>query len=93
MKKFIATIIALSIIAGTLIFASCGSAGAFNYDMFDTEYGFNKAIIGLPDGTHIELDVKQWRDFEDGEQIQIKDKDGNVYLASSFNCVLIKEVG
>lgn len=95
MKKFIATIIALSVIAGTLIFASCGTAAGsgWNYDWFDTEYGFNKAIIGLPDGTHMEIDVAQWRDFEDGEQIQIKDKDGNVYLASSFNCVLIKEVG
>lgn len=91
MKKIIALVIALSIIAGTFIFMSCGSASAFNVDIFDTNYKYNKAIIGMPDGTHMELDVKQWRDYEDGEQLQITDSNGDVYLVSSFNCILINE--
>lgn len=94
MKKFIATVIALSVIAGTLIFASCGTAAGsgWNYDWFDTNLTYTDAIIGLPDGTHMELKVKQWTDYE-GEQLQIIDENGDVYLVSSFNCVLINDKG
>lgn len=94
MKKFIATIIALSVIAGTLIFASCGTAAGldWNVDWFDTNFKYTDAIIGLPDGTHMELKVKQWTDYE-GEQLQIIDENGDVYLVSSFNCVLINDKG
>ena len=39
----------------------------------------------------MEIEIEQWRDYEDGEQIQIKGKDGKTYLVSSFNTILIKD--
>lgn len=82
MKKILALILAIVI---TVCFAGC------NVDVIDTNYTYDKAIIALPNGKAIEVDVKQWRDYEDGEQIQITAKDGTVYLTSSFNCILINK--
>lgn len=64
---------------------SCG-----NRQVFDTTYTFNKAIIGMPDGSVIEGKVQSWKDYEDGDQIQVK-IDGKTYLVHSSNIVLIKE--
>ena len=64
--------------------------GCGNQDMWDTNYTYNKAIINLSPTETIEVDVKQWGDY-DGEQIQIIAKDGTVYLTSSFNCTLIND--
>lgn len=60
-----------------------------NYDLVDTTFTYDKAIIDLKNGNIVEVDVKQWKDY-DGEQIQIVSKDGTIYLTSSFNCTLIK---
>ena len=38
----------------------------------------------------MELDVESWKDY-DGEQIQIKCKDGKTYLVSSVNIILVSE--
>lgn len=60
-----------------------------NYEIIDTTYTYNKAICEI--GNEIkEIKIKKWTDYE-GEQLQITDEDGNVYLISSYNCVLIKE--
>ena len=64
--------------------------GCGNYDLFDTNYTYNKAIIKLPDSTVVNVDIKQWKDY-DGEQIQIISTDGTVYLTNSFNCTLIND--
>ena len=64
---------------------SCG-----NKKVFDTNYRFNYAYVVWPDGTSEKLAIKSWKDYE-GEQIQIETTDGNVYLFSSFNCVLAAE--
>ena len=64
---------------------SCG-----NKKVFDTNYKFNYAYVVWPDGTSEKLAIKSWKDYE-GEQIQIETTDGNVYLFSSFNCVLAAE--
>ena len=61
-----------------------------NYDMVDTKYNFDRAVIKLPNGEVIEGKVESWRDFEDGDQLQVK-IDGNTYLVHSNNCVLIDE--
>ena len=60
-----------------------------NRQVFDLEYTYDKAICEIG-GEYKELKIEKWRDY-DGEQIQIKTKDGNVYLVSSFNCTLIKD--
>lgn len=61
-----------------------------NKDLIDTNYEFNKAIICLNDGTKMEIEIKQWTDYE-GEQIQIISKEGTIYLVSSYNTILINE--
>ena len=61
-----------------------------NRQYYDTTFYFSKAIISLPDGTVIKGKVDSWRDFEDGDQIQIK-MDGKTYLLHSSNAVLIAE--
>lgn len=83
MKKLITLIlVATMLISCMLIFSSCG-----NKMMFDTTYKFKYAYVVWPDGTADCLELDGWMDY-DGEQIQIKTTDGNVYLFSSYNCVL-----
>ena len=62
---------------------------AYNKKTFDTEYYFDTAIIDLHNEV-IVVDVKNWTDYEDCEQLQIVAQDGTVYLTSSYNCTLIK---
>lgn len=82
MKK----IIAITILVCTLLtLVGC------NYQMFDTNYKFDYAYISYGDGTVEKVDVASWRDFEDGDQIQVTATDGSVYLVHSSNCVLVKE--
>ena len=79
-------------ILGTLLVAMMmlSMVGCGNKDMFDTNYTYNKAIIDLANGESIEVEIKQWRDYEDGDQLQIITPDGTVYLTSSYNCTLIR---
>lgn len=58
--------------------------------MFDTTYAFNYAIIRLQNNNVIEGRVQSWKDFEDGDQLQIK-IDGVTYLVHSINCTLISK--
>lgn len=60
-----------------------------NKQIIDLKYTYNKAICNIG-GTYKEIEIKKWNDYE-GEQLQIIDKDNNVYLVSSFNCTLINE--
>ena len=83
MKKIIATIIVFVML---LALVGCG-----NKTLFDTQYTFEYAIVAFPDGSTKNIEIKQWKDYEDGEQIQIIAKDGTVYLVNSVNCVLVKE--
>jgi len=65
------------------IFTGC------NRQIIDTSWNFNKAKIII--GTEvIEVDVKQWKDYED-TTIQIISEDGKVYLTDLKNVILIKE--
>lgn len=80
MKKILA--IALVLIMALTMLAGC------NKSILDTTYKFDKAIICLPDGTVVSGKVDGWKDYEDGDQIQVKIK-GVTYLAHSSNVVLI----
>ena len=80
-------IIALLLIVVALIFVLCSC----NYQLIDLNYVFDYAIISYGDGTTEKVRIQSWRDYEDGEQIQIVATDGTVYLVNSMNCVLIKE--
>ena len=80
LKKTIAIILMLILIC--IIFTGC------NKQLIDTTYNFNYAIIRLQDGSIIEGRVQSWRDFEDGDQLQVK-IDGITYLVHSMNCTLM----
>ena len=60
-----------------------------NQDLIDTNYTYTKAITTIGN-ERVEIEIKQWRDFE-GEQVQIIGKDGNVYLLSMNNTTLVNE--
>ena len=60
-----------------------------NVDFIDTVWKYDTAITRWPDGTTKTIKIKKWCDYE-GEQIQIIDFEGNVYLLSSVNTVLIR---
>lgn len=65
-------------------------AGCSNYQVFDTKWNYDTALIRMPDGEVLEVDVKGWSDSE-GEQLTITAMDGSVYMVSSLNCILIDE--
>lgn len=86
MKRLKLVLIGIMILVGMLLLTGCG-----NRELLDTNYTFNRAIVILNDGTKLELEIKKWADYEDGEQIQIIAKDGKTYLVSSYNTILIKD--
>jgi hypothetical protein len=80
------SIIAIIVIIGVLI--SYFLIGC-NREIFDTTWRYDTAVIRWPDGSMKTIKIRSWRDYE-GEQIQITDREGNVYLVSSFNTDLIR---
>ncbi len=81
-KKLLAAILALGM---ALSLAGCG-----NRQMIDLTYSYKYAIISLPNGEIVEGKVDSWKDFEDGDQLQIT-VDGVTYLVHATDAVLITE--
>lgn len=79
------------LLLASLAFGIVAVLSSCNYQIVDLEYSFTHAYISYGDGTVEKVEIRGWRDYEDGEQIQITAKDGTVYLVSSYNCVLVKE--
>ena len=85
MKKIIAVLLVAVISLGlALISVGC------NKQMVDLTYSYEYAIISLPNGEVVEGKVSSWKDFDDGDQIQVK-IDGKTYLVHSSNIVLISK--
>ena len=82
-KKIIIICLFLLIILIVVLLNSC------NYDLIDTQYKYDYAIVEFPGGEVKTIQISKWKDYE-GEQIHIEAKDGTVYLVSSFNCVLVE---
>ena len=80
--------VAVALIA---FFTIVDRAFAFNYNLFDTTWSFERAIIKLADGRVIDCAVDSWQDYENSDQIQVKTEDGTTYLVHSVNCTLISE--
>ena len=78
-------------IAASALLVCVACSGCGNKDMFDTNYTFDRAIIALPNGEVVEVEIDKWTDYEDGNQIQIITEDGTVYLTSTLNCTLIND--
>lgn len=86
MKKIIAIVL---IVIACLAFCGC-SSNFCNKQIVDLNYKFDYAIVQRYDGEQI-IHIKTWTDFDDGEQIQIIDTDGNVWLLNSMYTILVKE--
>lgn len=84
MKKVVLWILLVIIMAGIFFLSAC------NTQVIDTNWKFDRAIISLPNGEIVEGKVDSWRDFEDGDQLQVK-INGVTYLTHSVNVVLIDE--
>ena len=81
-KKLLAAILALGM---ALSLAGCG-----NRQMIDLTYSYKYAIISLPNGEIIEGKVESWKDFEDGDQLQVT-VDGVTYLVHATDAALMTE--
>ena len=75
------------IICFLLVIVIAVSCCGCNMQIIDTHFSFNYAVIKLPDGEVIEGEVQSWKDFDDGDQIQVK-IDGVTYLTHISNVVL-----
>ena len=69
-------------IIGLLLITSC------NYNMVDLTYNYDYAYIKLQNGDVVEGQVDAWRDYDDGDQLQVT-INGVTYLVHSSNCTLI----
>lgn len=74
---------------GMLLLMALGLNGC-NRQIIDTTYSYEKAILSLPNGEIVEGKVQSWKDYDDGDQIQVK-IDGKQYLIHSEDVVLISE--
>ena len=83
MKKKIVALVAAAGLAFCL--TGCG-----NRQILDTNFYFNRAIISMPDGTVVDGTIQSWKDFDDGDTIQIK-IDDVTYLTHISNVVLMTD--
>lgn len=74
----------LVVVLMSLLLAGC------NKQLIDTTYPFDRAIISLPNGEIVEGKVQSWKDFDDGDQVQVKINE-KTYLVHTMNVVLISE--
>jgi DNA-directed RNA polymerase subunit E'/Rpb7 len=81
MKHKITALLLIILIA--LAFTGC------NRQLIDTTFKYDYVMFSMPDGEIIEGQVESWRDFTDGDQIQVKVND-DVYLVHSSDIVLRK---
>lgn len=59
-----------------------------NYQMVDVNYNYKKVHLYETDKCY---EINSWKDYEDGEQIQVDIKDSGVILLSSYNCFLVQD--
>ena len=66
MKKRTIIVAVLMLIIGVIaVTAGC------NRQLLDTTWKFDRAIILLPNGETVEGKVDSWKDYSDGDQLQI----------------------
>ncbi len=81
-KKAITILTILGVLFVLLLCSGC------NKQIIDLDYTYGKAVCTIGN-ERLELEIDTWNDY-DGEQIQIKTKDGETYLLSMNNCYLVK---
>lgn len=80
-KTCVAILVALMVAVANVGFA-------WNVQIFDFNFHFNKAIIAIGSET-IEIDVKEWREYDESDAIQITAIDGTVYYTHLTNVVMM----
>lgn len=78
--------------SGTLllfVFMLFALTGCGTYSVIDMSWDYDYAYISLPNGDVVEGKIQEWKDFEDGDQIQVK-IDGVTYLTDTTRAVLVK---
>ena len=65
-----------------LVLCSC------NYQYLEFNYSYKKAHLYENNKCY---EISSWRDYEDGEQIQLDIKDYGIILTSAYNCLLIAD--
>ena len=78
------------ILAALLVLILISCTGCYNKQLLDTTYHYDRAIVYLPNGEIVEGRVSSWRDFDDGDSIQVK-IDGKIYLTHISNVCLIDD--
>lgn len=83
MKKILAAVVIMVMMVMVSMVGGCG-----NTQIIDTKWSFDTAVITM--GNEVKtVKVDKWKDYEDGV-VQIVDKEGNVYMTSYTNLVLIQ---
>lgn len=86
MKKVLLSIICVA----ALVFTAMCLATACNKSIIDTTWNFDYAYIKLPTGEVVQGKVTSWKDFDDGDQIQVT-INGKTYLTHITNVVLVSD--
>lgn len=76
------------LIMGLALLMCCGWS---NWQIVDTTWNYDYAILELPDGRIIEGDVETWKDYENSDSVQVK-IDGITYYTHLENVVLMHGV-
>lgn len=61
-----------------------------NRQLIDLNYRFTYAKVVIGNDVQV-YEIRSWKDFPDGDQIQITLKDGNTLLTHSSNVILFSE--
>lgn len=78
------------LVAALLVLGVLTSLTGCNKQIIDTTFSYNYAIVALGNGETVEGKIQSWKDYDDGDQIQVK-IDGKTYLVHSMNITLISE--
>lgn len=79
----------LALVAASILGVACLSS--CNKQMIDLNLKFDKARVNMGD-EWIDVDLKKWTDYEDGDQLQLTLEDGTVMVVHSMNCILYKGI-
>ena len=79
-KKFLVLIL-------TLMLACLSVLGGCNMQMIDLNLYFTNAYVKIGE-EWVDFEISTWRDYENGEQIQLTLADGTVFIVHSANCIL-----
>lgn len=85
-KKKLLVSIATAIVCICLLVIVLFTFTGCNKQIVDWNYTFTHAYVKIGN-EWVDLEISKWNDY-DGEQLQLKLKDGTVMVVSSVNCIL-----